>query len=742
LRKVLSGLRIPLDKVGVDVEVVKLVLSVGEGNMSLTKTLLAQTAVLSLLNLISGSSLPASAFDNHDNQLNESGTKTKLAMVQATTKDASQSPIPNVDNIDKKVSPGVDFFEYANGTWLKNTPIPGDYSSWGSFNIVDEKNLATVHKILEAASNNKAAVAGSNEQKIGDFYYTGMDTAKIEADGIKPLEEEMGKINSIKSIDDLQHEIARLHQRGINVAFAFGSGQDFKDSTAVIGQAMQGGLGLPDRDYYLTQDDNSKKIRDQYVTHMTRMFGLLGQDDKTAAANAAKVMALETKLATASYKNVDLRVPEKNYHKMTHAEVKDLTPNFPWPKYLTDVDYPGNFDINVGQPEFMKELDKQLTETSLDDWKEYLTWHLIHSTAAYLSDKFVDEDFDFEGKILNGKKVNLPRWKRVIAATNGGLGEAVGQLFVKETFSPDAKARALDVVQKVRAVLKDEMGHLEWMDPETRKNAIAKLDAFKAKIGYPDKWRDYSKLQMNRDSYVGNIFKAEQFEFNRQLAKIGQPVDRNEWLMNAQAVNAYYSAEMNEIVFPAGILQPPFFDAKADDAANLGGIGMVIGHEMTHGFDDEGSKFDGSGNLKNWWSPEDQKHFDERVAHIVKQYDGYVVAGDTHLRGKLVSGEAAADLGGLTIAYKALQKSLDGKPQVKDEHGLTPDQRFFLAFAQIWATNYRPEKERLMANTNPHPTAKFRVNGTVANMEAFQKAFNLKDDATIMLPASDRCHLW
>jgi len=658
------------------------------------------------------------------------------------TKSAHAATSIDVANMDKSVAPCHDFFRYADGTWLKNTPIPDDYANWGVLNIINEQNLARVHQILEEAAAKKLP-AGSNDQKIGDFYFSGMDTAKIEALGIKPLDEELKRINAMKDTNDLRTEIAKLHPFSNDLLFKFSADQDFKDSTQFIGSAWQSGLGLPDRDYYTNTDADSKKKRDEYVAHVTKMMEFLGNSPDKAAAKAKRIMEIETTLAQASMKNEDTRKPELIYHKMTVAELNELTPHFSWTKYLTEINHPNIAHITVGQPEFFKVMDQQIASVSIDDWKDYLTFHLVDSAAPYLSAKFEDEDFDFHGKLMQGKKVNLPRWKRVVNTTNEALGEAVGEVYVRTAFPPESKKRALNLVHQLKDTLRADLKTLDWMEPETRKNALTKLESFQEKIGYPDKWRDYSSLHINRDaSYYENVFAASAFEFNRQLNKIGKPVDRTEWQMYPHMVNAYYSPEMNEIVFPAGILQPPIFDPKADDATNLGGMGMVIGHEMTHGFDDQGAKFDAHGNMRNWWTEEDLKRFQSRVDLIQKQYDGYVVAGDTHLKGKLVSGEAAADLGGLTIAYKTLERLLEGKPHAQDANGFTPEQRFFIAFAQVWATNYRPERERLMAKTNPHPTAEYRVNGTVANMDAFAEAFPCTGDDTMMIPKDKRCRLW
>ncbi len=645
----------------------------------------------------------------------------------------------NVANMDPAVKPIVDFFQYANGTWLKKTPIPNEYDKWGVLNILNDKNQTLLKGILEKSSNDKTAAAGSNTKKVGDFYFSGMNTAQIEKDDLAPLSEELKRIDDIKNLEDLRAETSRLHEYGVNALFSISSGQDFKDSTKVIGQLSQGGLGLPDRDYYTNTDDHSKTLRDQYVAHVGKMLELLGEKD--APAKSKRIMEIETALAEGSMKNTDMRDPDKVYHKMKLSEMEEMTPHFAWRAYLKEIGHSDMGDVNVGQPEFFKAMNTQLEKVSIADWKSYLKWQLINMSAPYLSQRFVDQDFEFYGKTLTGKKENLPRWKRIVTATDKAMGEAVGQEYVEVTFTPDAKKRALDLVKKIKETLREDLASLDWMSEKTRKNAVEKLDALGLKIGYPDKWRDYSKLEVSRDSYMNNVLAADKFEFHRQLDKIGKPVDRNEWLMTPQTVNAYYWAEQNEIVFPAGILQPPIFDPAADDATNLGAMGMIIGHELTHGFDDQGSKFDGKGNLKDWWTAEDQTRFKERVALIEKQYEGYKVIDDVRFKGKLVAGEAAADLGGLTIAYKTLEKILGDDPRKKDVNGFTPEQRFFISFAQAWATNVRPEKERLMAATDPHPTPKYRVLGTLANMEAFEKTFG-PGDKSLMLPAKERCQLW
>lgn len=647
----------------------------------------------------------------------------------------------DVSKMDKDAQPSHDFYVYANGTWLKNTPVPDEYDKWGVLNIINDRNLTKLKSIMERAAAKDRAEEKSGQRKIGDFFASGMDTEKVESEGLEPLKDELSRIDAMDDLESLRKEAARLHLRGVGVLFSIGSGQDFKDSEQVIGQVFQGGLGLPDRDYYTNDDERSKKIREQYVEHLQKMLQLSGYPEEKAKASATRIMELETSLAEASMKNTDMRDPDKIYHKMTVAKLDDSMSNFSWKSYLDELGHPSIKEINVGQPDFLKAVDGLLTTVSMDDWKDYFKVHLIDGVAPYLAAKFDNENFDFYGKILTGKKEQLPRWKRVISTVDRYMGEESGKLYVEENFTPEAKDKALHLVDTMKDVLREDIKQLDWMDEDTKKNAISKLESFRTKIGYPDVWRDYSKLEINRDSYVGNVLRGEEFELHRQLDKIGKPVDRNEWFMSPQTVNAYYSPELNEIVFPAGILQPPIFDPEADDAVNLGAMGMIIGHEMTHGFDDQGSKFDGKGNLKNWWSEADLKRFKERVSLIEEQYSGYKVGGGVPFKGKLVAGEAAADLGGLTIAYKALQKLSDGKEKSKDENGFTPDQRFFLSFAQAWATNIRPEKERMMAAVDPHPTPHYRVNGTLANMDAFEKIFPASEEH-MMLPSKKRCRLW
>jgi putative endopeptidase len=642
-------------------------------------------------------------------------------------------------NLDKTCKPCDDFYQFAMGGWMKANPIPPEYSTYGSFTRLADQNQQNLRLILDQAAKAKAA-PGTNEQKIGDYYASCMDTAVIDADGTKPIDPELARIAEIKDLAGFQAEVERLQSIGAGGLFRFTSRQDLKDSTLMIGGASQGGLGLPEREYYTRADEKSQQLRDAYLKHVATMLALLGDAADKSVAEAAVVMKIETALAKVSTKNTDLRDPDQNYHIMTLADLKTLTPNFSWESYFRAVGHPELKQINVGQPDFFKGLDAQLTATPIDDWKIYLRWHLVNAMAPALPEKFVAEEFDFHGKTLTGATEIQPRWKRCVQATDRTLGEALGQLYVQRYFPPEAKARALAMVNNLIAALRDDLQNLPWMGPETRGQAIAKLQAFAVKIGYTDKWRDYSALKIERSTYLANNFRGAEFEFARRLDKIGKPVDRTEWGMTPPTVNAYNNSGMNEIVFPAGIMQPPFYDPKADDAVNYGGMGAVIGHEITHGFDDQGSKFDAKGNRSDWWTPEDRKNFDERAACVEKQFDGYEVEPGLHQNGKLVLGESIADLGGLAIAYAAYEKSLEGKPRPKDIDGFTPEQRFFLGWAQVWGANQRPEAARLQTKTNPHPLSRFRGNGAPSNLAEFAKAFGCKKGDPMV--REQLCKIW
>jgi putative endopeptidase len=645
----------------------------------------------------------------------------------------------NMANLDRSANACQDFNQFANGGWIAKNPIPPAYSRWGSFEELAEQNQNELHDILEGLLK-KPNRAGSNEQKVADYYESCMDEPKIESEGINPLKPEIDRIAAIRDLTGLEDEIAVFHSHRIPAVFGFGAAQDFKESKSVIAQIVQGGLGLPDRDYYTESDDKSVQTRNEYEKHVARTFVLLGDDPDRAAAEAKTVMNIETQLAQNSSTRVQRRSPEANYHPMDKAQLNALTPDFNWDRYFRNIKLTQIPKLNVGQPDFMKAADKLLTSIPIEDWKTYLRWHLVNAASNTLSSKFVEESFNFNGKFLTGAKEMLPRWKRCVASTDRALGEALGQIYIQRTFTPEAKAHAQQMVKNLVAALRSDLTTLDWMSDQTRQRAIAKLDAFIRKIGYPDKWRDYSALEISRGPYYNNTVNASTFEVRRNLGKIGNPVDKTEWGMSPPTVNAYYNPSINEIVFPAGILRPPFYDPKADDAFNYGGIGAVIGHEMTHGFDDQGAKFDAEGNLQMWWSKEDFDKFKARTDCVVKQFDSFVVEPGLNEKGQLVVGESVADLGGLTVAYAAYQKSLEGKPRPPDIDGFTPEQRFFLGWAQVWAENIRPEAARLRVKTDPHPLGRFRVNGPLSNMPAFAKAFGCKPGDAMM--RADRCQIW
>jgi putative endopeptidase len=682
----------------------------------------------SILLLLAAAVLPA----QHDHAVSKAA---------AAPLPAAPGAVHGIDpaDMDPTAKPCEDFYKYADGGWLKRNPIPPEYPSWNTFNELAERNREALHKILERLAREKNP-AGSEEQKLGDFYASCMDEAAVETAGAKPLEPELARVEKINSLADLEAEVARLQSRGVNAFFGFGSQQDRKNSSEVIAGAVQGGLGLPDRDYYTKTDEKSKTLRDQYLAHVRKMLELLGDAPEKAAAGAQTVLAIETSLAQVSMTRVERRDPDATYHRMSPDQLKALTPNFSWIAYFRDVEAPAINAVNVGQPRFFEALSGELAARPLSDWKTYLRWHLVHAAALSLSSKFVQENFDFFSKTLQGTVEIQPRWKRCVQATDGSLGFALGKIYVREHFPPAAKENADRMVKNLIAALRDDLQTLPWMGAETKKAALTKLNAFTPKIGYPDAWRDYSPYAVEKGSYAINVMNGQLYETRRDLAKIGKPVDRTEWGMTPPTVNAYYNPPKNEIVFPAGILQPPFFDAKADDAVNYGGIGSVIGHEMTHGFDDQGRKFDAQGNLKNWWTPEDLKNFEERSKCVEKQFDGYVVQADLHENGKLVLGESIADLGGLTIAYKAYEKSLEGKPRPAAIDGLGPEQRLFLSWARIWASNDRPEFERMMVTVNPHPLGRFRAVGPPANIPEFAKSFGCKDADSMV--RSERCQIW
>ncbi len=653
-------------------------------------------------------------------------------------------PAFDVKNMDTSVKPQDDFYTYANGDWLKKTPIPPEESRWGSFNQLIEKNTEAMRLAAEKASKAPAKGKQAPEvQKVGDYYASGMDEKAIEAAKATPLADEFKLIDAMKDRGDVLKEIAHLHNLGVRAFFLFTSGQDDKNSTMVIGQAYQGGLGMPDRDYYTKEDDAMKEKREQYVAHVTKMLTLAGQPEAAAAEQARKILAFETSLAVPARPRVELRDPQKNYNKMKQAELQALMPEWKWADYFKEIKLTAPGDINVGQPDFFKAAGQLFANTSIDDWKIYLRWHLIHAAASELSSEFVNEDFQFFGNAMTGAKQLKPRWKRVVTSTDQALGEALGKLYVADNFPPESKARMIELVKNIREAMADSIKSRDWMDEATKQEALKKLAAFSVKIGYPDKWRDYSALKIDKGPFVLNSARASAFEVARELKKIGKPVDRNEWGMTPPTVNAYYNPNMNEIVFPAGILQPPFFNAKADDAINYGGIGAVIAHEISHGFDDQGRQFDATGNLRDWWTPESAAKYKERADKIVKQYAEYEPLPGLHINGELTLGENIADDGGVKLAFAALQKALakkGGTPEKID--GFTPEQRFFLGWAQVWRANIRDEALKLRLNTDSHSPTKYRCNGPLSNTPEFQKAFNLPDGSPMVRPAEKRVSIW
>ena len=644
----------------------------------------------------------------------------------------------DLDAIDKSIDPCTDFYHYACGNWLKQNPIPADQSGWGRFNELRENNQLILKNILEKQSADNAS-RSSNDQKIGDYYYSCMDEAAIEAKGTKPLQPMLDRIAAIKDKSELPGLIGQMHTGGANVFFGFTSEPDFKNSTMTIANADQGGLGLPDRDYYLKDDAQSVELRQKYEQHITNMFKLAGDSPDKAAAEAKTVMQLETALAKASMDLVSRRDPTKIYHPMSTADLQKLSPAFQWGQYFTTIKAPEFTTIDVSVPEYIEGMNAVITGTDLNSIKTYLRWQTLHAAAPILPKAFVDENFAFFGKTLTGAKELRARWKRCVQFTNSDLGEALGEAYVAVAFPPESKAATLKMVHELEAALKQDISQLSWMSEESKKQALDKLEHIDNKIGYPNKWRDYGSLEIVRGDALGNSVRSNQFEFHRQINKIGKPVDRQEWGMTPPTVNAYYNPLENNVNFPAGILQPPFYDPKADDSTNFGAVGAVIGHELTHGFDDEGSQFDAQGNLRQWWTKEDRERFDKLEGCFVNEYDSFVVVDDVHINGKLTLGENTADNGGLRIAHMALLDVLAGSPE-KDQSGFTPDQRFYLGWGQVWCENKRPEAARLQALTNPHSEPQYRVNGVVSNMEDFAKAFGCKPGAAMIRKPA--CRVW
>jgi len=665
-----------------------------------------------------------------------------FGLALAAGANAAKQPALTTTDLDRTCPVCTNFYQFATGGWRKRNPIPPAYSTWGRFDTLQEHNRDVLHGILESAAADTAAADGSNRQKIGAYYATCMDQSARDAAGVTPLGDELAKIDAITDRVALQAEIARLQVLGANVLFEFGSSPDAKNASSVIAEIDQAGLGLPDRDYYTKTDAATVTIRAQYLAHVRKMLVLAGDDVATARTRAAAIMAFETSLARQQFTLVQLRDPQATYHKIPFATLRRDAPHVNWTGYVGAVGSPAFASLNVSEPTYLAAADAALATAPLSTWKSYLRWHYIDAFGRSLSKPMVDEEFDFNDRTLQGTKEQQPRWKRCVGATDGALGEALGQEYVAKVFTPQDKARALALVDNLQATLHDDLADLPWMSPATRAYAIKKLAAYSKKIGYPSKWRDYSALHVTRDAYAINVEAARTFGWQRDMAKIGKPLDRTEWGMTPPTVNAYYNPSENEIVFPAGILESPFFNPDADDAVNYGAIGMVIGHEMTHGFDDQGRQYDAQGNLADWWTKSDAAKFKKRAQCIVDEFNSFVVVDRVHEHGELVQGEAIADLGGLTIAYRAYERSLRGKPHPAPIGGFTAEQRFFLGFAQIWAENDRPEVLRLYAATDPHPASQFRVNGTVENMPEFAKAWACKLGTPMVKPAAQRCEIW
>ncbi len=670
--------------------------------------------------------------------------QSPLPQVAKAGKTAKTAKAIDPADLDLAVKPCDDFYQYANGGWLKRSTIPADKARFGSFEELADRNRDTLHAILEETSQRSDWKKGSLEQKVGDFFASGMDQAAIEKLGAAPLSPWLARIEAMKSTRDLASVLAAFHgAHAGGGGFGFGVAQDAKNSTQYLAQLSQGGLGLPDRDYYTKTDAKSKDLREKYVAHVAKMMVLAGEDSMDARAHADAVMIVETRLAKASMSRVDQRDPQKTYHKMLVSELEQMAPQFAWRLYFKGLGLKQVGDVNVRQPAFIMEFGSMAEDITLPEWRAYLRWHAVSSAAPHLSRAFVDEAFDFNSRILNGIPQQQDRWKRVQAVldTPSALGEAAGQLYVKQAFSPEAKQKMVVLIENLRAALKEKIVALPWMGADTKQQALKKLAAFGVKVGYPDKWKDASKIEVVRGDFYGNIMRARAFETRHNLEKLGQPIDRTEWGMTPSTVNAYYSPTMNEIVFPAGILQPPFFDAKADDAVNYGGIGAVIGHEMTHGFDDSGSQFDAEGNLKNWWTEADKKAYESRTDLVVKEFDAFKALPDQNVNGKLTLGENIADLGGLKIAFAAWQKSLGGRsPDPID--GFTGPQRFFLNFAVIWRNVIRPEAQRVRLNTDPHSPGRFRTIGPLSNLPEFYQAFGCADGDAMKRAEDVRPSIW
>ena len=664
---------------------------------------------------------------------------------QITEKPKAPSNLPTIpvfdqSAMDKSVNPCDDFYRYACGGWMAKNPIPGDQSRWGRFDQLQERNRDILHDILERAAKGGASRTPVM-QKVGDMYASCMDESKVNALGAKPIQPDLDAIAKITDRKSLITEIARLHRQGTGVLFRFGGSPDLHNASMTIASADQGGTSLPDRDLYLKDDPKTQETRQKYTEFMVTTFGLLGDSPEKAQAEAKAVLDIETQLAKAQMDRIEMRKPENRDHPMTRQQFVELAPNFELATFLSALNPPAFDKINVGNVNFFKQVGPLLDSISIADWKTYLRWHVVQGAAPFLSEPFVTASFNFREKYLGGQQEQQVRWKRCVRLTDAALGEALGQPFVEETFGKEGKQRTLAMVNAIEGAMSADLKTLAWMSDETKKAAQVKLDGIQNKIGYPDKWKDYSTVDIKAGDLLGNIRRATRFEINRNLSKIGKPVDKQEWGMSPPTVNAYYSPSQNNINFPAGILQPPFYDNKMDDAVNFGGIGAVIGHELTHGFDDQGAKFDAKGDLRDWWTPQDKAEFEKRTSCISNEYDQFIAVDDVHLKGRLTLGENTADNGGVRLSLMALhEKMKQAGTMEKMIDGFTPEQRFFIAYGQIWCQNVTPAQARLRAMTDPHSPGQYRVNGVVSNMEEFQKAFGCK--AGDKMVRENACRVW
>ena len=666
-----------------------------------------------------------------------------LALLSTALAQEQSSPARGIEvaDINRGADPCADFYEFANGRWRAENPIPATMPRWSRRWAAGEAAKDRLHEILDEASAVPSQLKGSIDQLIGDFYGACTDETQGNALGIKPVAPMLAEIDAVRNVAGVQRMIARLHGIRIRVPFAVAGGSDRHNPTTVIAQVYASGLGMPDRDYYVKSDPRFKEARDKYVAHVENVFRLSGESDAVAARAATTILRMETRFAEASLDNVALRNPAATDHKMPFGSLQRLAPAFNWAEYYQQAGLtPG--EVNVSEPHFLETVNRELTAVPVADWKTYLKWHLLDSAAPSLSDAFVREDFAFNGAYLNGATEIKPRWKRCVEMTDALLGEALGRKYVERFFPAEAKSRMQEMVRNLRAAMGDTIQGLDWMSADTKRRALEKLSTFNPKIGYPDRWKDYSGVPISRASFWDDVLAGRAFNVRDDLATIGKPVDRGRWGMTPPTSDAYYNPLLNEIVFPAGILQPPAFSMDANDAVNYGAIGVVIGHEISHGFDDQGAQYDAEGRLSNWWTPEDLKKFQTKTACVARQFDGYVVEPGLHHNGQLVLGESIGDLAGARIAYRAFQIAQRGKPPLPTIDDWTPEQQFFIAWGQFRGDAVRPEFARTMVQGDPHPIGKFRVIGPLSNLPEFQQAFSCKPDAPMVRPAADRCEVW